>query len=718
MMGENGAMITSVEYGISDDSETPPSSWSSTVPQMEYGDWLWVRTNFDDGTTTISKSYSGTNGTNGTDGTDGYTIVLTNEYVEIPVDTERKPLTVDSFICQTRVYKGTTLLSPTKTTPGSGEYLVSGGTAPKGISVSHNPAGTFTFSTVDDGGTITYNLIHNTVLPSLEDTSVRPSINGYNDSDGERGYVSFSSPGTAGTAEHGVRITSTNATRPRIRFGTGTMANSGLYGLQAGGTYTLSFDAAWKLLSGTMDASTCYVECELYTNSQDSSTFSQDDVYHFSTIVPGNKGTVMAGSCEWTFTIPANATAMYIQITCDKNISSHYASGDYIELRNIMLNEGSSAAPWSPAEGEAQDESTMEAINDSDEYEISITPYGLLSPLVAKVQFHANMNNQVVKNRADISIQSNKIALVVEETAGGNVVNTASIVAAINDSESSVAISADKIEMTGTTTFLTADDVGSGGSTVIDGGRIATGTITADKIAVGSLVADAIASGKVYIGEGNNYIFSSVDQWGRELALRLHGEGGISLESGYLADIALNADGKLQLISQSGLVQCQGTLYSSANGYYNLGEPSYRWNTLYAYSTDIVTSDRNLKSDIEPLPEAYNKLFDLLRPVRFKMINGTSGRFHTGMISQEVEDALKSVGLTALDFAGFCKDEVNGSSDLYALRYQEFISLCIDQIQKLKTKNAELSDQIQTLKAKNDELEERISRLEQKLTKD
>ena len=149
-----------------------------------------------------------------------------------------------------------------------------------------------------------------------------------------------------------------------------------------------------------------------------------------------------------------------------------------------------------------------------------------------------------------------------------------------------------------------------------------------------------------------------------------------------------------------------------------MGDPSYRWNTLYAYSADIVTSDRNLKRDIEPLPDAYNKLFDLLRPVRFKMINGTSGRFHTGMISQEVEDALKSVGLTALDFAGFCKDEVNGSSDLYALRYQEFIALCIDQIQKLKTKNAELSDQIHKLTAKNDELEERISRLEQKLTKD
>lgn len=55
--------------------------------------------------------------------------------------------------------------------------------------------------------------------------------------------------------------------------------------------------------------------------------------------------------------------------------------------------------------------------------------------------------------------------------AQGNV-TAASIVAAVNGEGSSVLIDADKIRMTGTTTFLTADDVGDGGSTEIAGNRI------------------------------------------------------------------------------------------------------------------------------------------------------------------------------------------------------------------------------------------------------
>lgn len=55
--------------------------------------------------------------------------------------------------------------------------------------------------------------------------------------------------------------------------------------------------------------------------------------------------------------------------------------------------------------------------------------------------------------------------------------NTASIVAAINDSGSSVMISADKITMDGDVVFLTSEDVGDYGSTEISGSRV---TMTMD----------------------------------------------------------------------------------------------------------------------------------------------------------------------------------------------------------------------------------------------
>ena len=81
------------------------------------------------------------------------------------------------------------------------------------------------------------------------------------------------------------------------------------------------------------------------------------------------------------------------------------------------------------------------------------------------------------------------IALVVSEQNGKDVVNTASIVAAINDNkDSAVTISANKINFSGFTTFLKASDLGASGTTSIDGARITTGKISADRIDVSNVI--------------------------------------------------------------------------------------------------------------------------------------------------------------------------------------------------------------------------------------
>lgn len=78
------------------------------------------------------------------------------------------------------------------------------------------------------------------------------------------------------------------------------------------------------------------------------------------------------------------------------------------------------------------------------------------------------------------------IGLVVSKNEDGtNKVNTASITAAINeDGDNSVGINADRIIMTGTTTFLVPDDLGENGATTIHGSRIQTGTLNANQIIV------------------------------------------------------------------------------------------------------------------------------------------------------------------------------------------------------------------------------------------
>lgn len=91
----------------------------------------------------------------------------------------------------------------------------------------------------------------------------------------------------------------------------------------------------------------------------------------------------------------------------------------------------------------------------------------------------------------------NRVGLVVSKEGDDYVVNSASIIAAVNGDGSSVGINADRIVMTGEVTFLKPEDVGEHGGTVIDGARIATHTITADQIDANAITTEKIKAGAV-----------------------------------------------------------------------------------------------------------------------------------------------------------------------------------------------------------------------------
>lgn len=107
-------------------------------------------------------------------------------------------------------------------------------------------------------------------------------------------------------------------------------------------------------------------------------------------------------------------------------------------------------------------------------------------------------------------------------------------------------------------------------------------------------------------------------------------------------------------------------------------------------SGSAVTSDKTLKHDIKDLEDAYSNFFDKLKPIKYKYNDGTSNRFHTGFIAQDVELAIKEAGLSTDDFAGYILihdfDDKDKEITYLALRYSEFIALCVNEIQKLKTR--------------------------------
>jgi hypothetical protein len=88
-----------------------------------------------------------------------------------------------------------------------------------------------------------------------------------------------------------------------------------------------------------------------------------------------------------------------------------------------------------------------------------------------------------------------------------------------------------------------------------------------------------------------------------------------------------------------------------------LGTAAQRWDTVFATTGTINTSDARLKEDVCDLKLAERnvalKCKSLIKSYRFK----DGKRVHIGILAQELEAAFASEGLDAHDYGLFCYDE-------------------------------------------------------------
>lgn len=131
--------------------------------------------------------------------------------------------------------------------------------------------------------------------------------------------------------------------------------------------------------------------------------------------------------------------------------------------------------------------------------------------------------------------------------------------------------------------------------------------------------------------------------------------------------------------------------YSS--GDLQLGAPYHTWKEIYADTATINISDEREKNSISDIPEKFSEFFYKLKPVIYKLNNGTSDRFHVGFGAQSVEEAMEECNIDSKEFAGLIKSPI-GDDYKYGLRYSEFIALAVLEIQKLNKKIAELEERI------------------------
>ena len=142
-----------------------------------------------------------------------------------------------------------------------------------------------------------------------------------------------------------------------------------------------------------------------------------------------------------------------------------------------------------------------------------------------------------------------------------------------------------------------------------------------------------------------------------------------------------------------------------------LGMSSYKWNYIYSNHA-LQTSDRNLKENIKDLEldDRYMKMYDELKPVSFNLKDDDEPLTYTGLVAQDVEDAMEKAGLEPNDFAALRKEkdieilsddneneickpvmDENGEEKYnYSLDYTKFVALNIMKIKQLEQRIKDL----------------------------
>ena len=121
----------------------------------------------------------------------------------------------------------------------------------------------------------------------------------------------------------------------------------------------------------------------------------------------------------------------------------------------------------------------------------------------------------------------------------------------------------------------------------------------------------------------------------------------------------------------------------------NLGAASQRWNTVYATTGTINTSDEREKQQIRALTAAEQRvavaLKSLVKAFKFNsavQAKGDAARIHVGVIAQEVIAAFQAENLDPMRYGIVCYDQWDAegdrpAGDRYGVRYEELLAFII-----------------------------------------
>jgi hypothetical protein len=138
----------------------------------------------------------------------------------------------------------------------------------------------------------------------------------------------------------------------------------------------------------------------------------------------------------------------------------------------------------------------------------------------------------------------------------------------------------------------------------------------------------------------------------------------------------------------------------STDNMYDFGSLTYRFQTVYAGTGSINTSDQTLKTDISGIEAQYGlELINHLAPKRFKFVDGTSGRFHYGLLAQDVETVMVNeyADVSLNNSAMVCMGLTDAGEERYGLRNSELIPSLILACQQLSAQVVALEARVADL---------------------
>lgn len=149
-----------------------------------------------------------------------------------------------------------------------------------------------------------------------------------------------------------------------------------------------------------------------------------------------------------------------------------------------------------------------------------------------------------------------------------------------------------------------------------------------------------------------------------------------------------------------------------------LGDSGRVWERLIVKNSPQVTSDRRAKTNIFPLGESkinktdiHSELFDRLKPVQYRMIDG-DGRICYGFVAQDVVEAMRELGIREdeLDLVHHDRKNTEDSYiDTYSMVYTNLIAIITHELQLEKQRRSNLEVEVADLRSELESMRDNLS---------